>query len=97
MIIYITFKKNDKYNSKLMKIFFNLKYLFKFLNNKDDFGFKEVDFFLDENDPLKIVIEEYKILKKNEKKMKKFSLHSLNDTKTRKRKRKTKNEHEKEI
>lgn len=66
MKIYIAFFKDDPFNSQYFKIFWIQNHLKNFLKKNLGFSWKNDFFFLDQDDPLRKTIDNYKFIKKGE-------------------------------
>lgn len=64
MKIFIAFKKDDPLNFKYFKIFWMWKHAKVFLKKNLEFSFKNEDFYLYNDDPLKKTIDNYKIMRR---------------------------------
>jgi len=64
MKIYIVFKKDDPLNFKYFKIFWMWEHTKVFLKKNLEFSFKNEDFFLYDDDPLKKTIDNYKLMRR---------------------------------
>lgn len=64
MKIYIAFFKDDPFNSQYFKIFWIQNHLKNFLKKNLGFSWKNDFFFLDQDDPLRSIIEDYKLMRR---------------------------------